>query len=109
PVIGHMSEMSKLTRADAVNWYRTWYGPENAILVVAGDITAAELRPLAEEIYGAVPRRGDLETRKWPEVKPLTANATVRHSDPKVRQAQWSRNWLGVAVGDADAEALQVG
>ncbi|RYY97775.1 MAG: insulinase family protein, partial [Alphaproteobacteria bacterium] len=31
------------------------------------------------------------------------------HSDPKVRQTQWSRNWLGVAIGDADAEALQVG
>jgi zinc protease len=94
---------------DAVDWYRTWYGPENAILVVAGDITAAELKPLAEQVYGVVPRRGDLKTRKVPDVQPLTANVTVTHSDPKVRQTQWSRNWLGVAIGDADAEALQVG
>ena len=109
PVIGHMNELAKLTRVDAVDWYRTWYGPENAILVVAGDITAAELKPLAEQVYGVVPRRGDLKTRKVPDVQPLTANVTVTHSDPKVRQTQWSRNWLGVAIGDADAEALQVG
>ena len=50
PVIGRMDELAKLTRDDAVDWYRTWYGPENAILVVAGDITAAELKPLAEDI-----------------------------------------------------------
>jgi len=109
PVIGQMSELAKLTRADAVDWYRTWYGPENAILVVAGDITAAELKPLAEHIYGVAPRRGDLKTRKWPEVQPLAGNATVTHLDPKVRRASWSRNWLGVAIGDKDAEALQVG
>lgn len=109
PVIGHMSELAKLTRVDAVNWYRTWYGPENATLVVAGDITAAELKPLAEQIYGAVPRRGDLKVRKWPDVQPLTENVTVTHSDPKVRQTSWWRSWLGVTIGDKDAEALQVG
>jgi len=109
PVIGHMSELAKLTRADAANWYRTWYGPENAILVVAGDITAAELKPLAEQIYGVVPPRGDLKVRKWPDVQPLKADVTVTHTDPKVRQTSWWRSWLGVAIGDKDVEALQVG
>ena len=109
PIIGHMDEVAALSRADALGWYRTWYGPENAILVVAGDITAAELKPLAEEIYGVIPRRGNLKVRALPPVKPLAASFEVSHSDPKVRQPTWSRNWLGVPMGNRDAAALQVG
>jgi zinc protease len=109
PVIGRMDEVAKLTRADAVDWYRTWYGPENAILVVSGDMTAAELKPLAETIYGAIPRRGDLKVRAWPPVKPITESAEVVYRDPKVSQSTWSRNWLGVKMGHPDAAALQVG
>lgn len=52
PVIGKMDEVARLSRADALDWYRTWYGPENAVLVVAGDITAHELKPLAEATFG---------------------------------------------------------
>lgn len=109
PVIGHMDELAKLTRDDAVDWYRTRYGPENAILVVAGDITAAELKPLADDIYGGIPQRGDLNVRAWPKVQPLAKSVELTHSDPKVSQASWSRNWLGAATGDADADALLVG
>lgn len=109
PVIGHMDEVAALTTADALDWYRTWYGPENAILVVAGDITAAELKPLAEDTYGDVPRRGGLKVRVLPAVRPLQQDAEVSYHDPKVRQPVWSRNWLGVPVGDADMAALQLG
>ena len=109
PVIGRMDEVAKLTRADAVDWYRTWYGPENAILVVSGDMTAAELKPLAEQIYGVIPRRGDLKVRAWPPVRPIAASADVVYRDPKVSQSTWSRNWLGVKMGHPDAAALQVG
>jgi zinc protease len=104
-----MEEVAALSRADAQDWYHAWYGPENAILVVAGDITAEELKPLAEQIYGAVPRSGGLKSRWRFVVDPLEAPVEVRHADPKVRQTAWSRTWLGVAIGDADAEALQVG
>lgn len=109
PVIGRMDEVAKLTRADAVDWYRTWYGPENAILVVSGDMTAAELKPLAEQIYGRIPRRGNLKVRKWPTVAPIASSTQVEYRDPKVSQPTWSRNWLGVRMGHADAAALQVG
>ena len=108
PVIGPEKEILGLSREDAVGWYREWYGPENAILVVAGDITAAELEPLAQDIYGAVPPRGDLKVRSLPDVKPLQTSVEVTHSDPKVRQAQWQRNWLGVPIGHPDTAALQV-
>lgn len=109
PIIGHMDEVAALSRADALGWYRTWYGPENAILVVAGDTTAAELKPLADSIYGVIPRRGNLKIRALPAVKPLAASAEVSYRDPKVRQPSWTRNWLGVPMGHKDAAALQVG
>ncbi len=67
PVIGHMEEVAKLSQSDAADWYRRWYGPEHAILVIAGDITAAELKPIAEEIYGKIPKRDDLTSRSWPD------------------------------------------
>jgi len=109
PVIGHMDEVAKLKRADAVDWYKRWYGPENAILVVAGDMTAAELKPLVDRIYGPIKRRGDLTVRKWPDVKPLAKSLEVSHSDSKVRQPEWGRYWQGVAMRDPDSDALQVG
>jgi zinc protease len=104
-----MNEVAALTQQDAFDWYKRWYGPENALLVVAGDISAAELKPLAEEIYGKIPRRGDLRTRSWPEVRPLAKSLSLSHSDPKVRQPDWTRYWLGVPIGDPDSEALRVG
>jgi zinc protease len=76
---------------------------------VAGDITAAQLKPLAQDIYGEIPKRGDLKVRAWPAVKPLAKSTELSHSDPKVRQPSWSRHWLGVAMGDPDSEALHVG
>ncbi|OYW42782.1 MAG: hypothetical protein B7Z38_03865 [Rhodobacterales bacterium 12-64-8] len=108
PVIGRMEEVARLSRGDAADWYHTWYGPENALLVVAGDITAGELRPLAESTYGQIPRRGDLKVRAWPAVTPLTQSFELTHTDPKIRQATWTRNWIGVPMGHEDAEALQV-
>ncbi len=48
PIIGWLHEIQSLDRETALDFYRTWYAPNNAILVVAGDIDAAELRPLAE-------------------------------------------------------------
>ena len=48
PVIGWFHEIAGYTREDALDFYRQWYAPNNAVLVVAGDVTAAELRPLAE-------------------------------------------------------------
>ena len=62
-----------------------------------------------QQIYGNVPRRGDLKQRWWPTVKPLKASQELSYSDPKVRQPEWTRYWQGVSYGDEDSEALQVG
>lgn len=55
PVIGWHQEIAKLDREDALAFYRRFYAPNNATLVIAGDIEADEVRPLAERIYGTIP------------------------------------------------------
>src|SRR4030088_3292312 len=55
PVIGWHQEIEKLNREDALAFYKRFYAPNNAILVIAGDITAKEVRPMAERAYRAVP------------------------------------------------------
>jgi zinc protease len=55
PVIGWLHEMKELTRDEALSYYHKYYTPNNAILIVAGDVTAEELKPLAEKYYGVIP------------------------------------------------------
>lgn len=57
PVIGWMSDLESLTVGDAQAWYRRWYTPNNATLVIAGDVKADEVFALAQRHYGAIPRR----------------------------------------------------
>ncbi len=57
PVIGWFHEIESYTREDALAFYRTWYAPNNAILIVVGDVTPEEVRELAERTYGQVPAR----------------------------------------------------
>lgn len=57
PVLGWEHEMTALTRSDVAAFYERWYGPDNAVLVVAGDVTPEEVRTLAEATYGRVARR----------------------------------------------------
>lgn len=105
PIIGFMDEIEELDREDAIEFYQQWYGPENAVLVVAGDITETELRPLAEEIYGSIAPKGDLQVRDWPDIPELTKDAIIEHTDPKVRQPSVSFYWQGVSYSQPDQEA----
>jgi zinc protease len=93
PVIGWRHEMETYDRADALDFYRTWYAPNNAVLIVAGDIDAAELRPLAEKYYGAVPARPVPERIRVQE-PPQEAAREVVLSDPRVQQPSWLRSYL---------------
>ncbi|MGQ9366962.1 M16 family metallopeptidase [Azospirillum sp. ST 5-10] len=110
PVIGWMPEIADLTREEAVAFYRSWYAPNNAVLVVSGDITAAELKPLAEKYYGAVPRRAVPERHRVAE-PPIAAARRVILNDPEVRLPTWRRAWLAPSYRidpDRQAYALQV-
>ena len=111
-VIGKMDEVAKLTPADGMAFYHKYYSPENAILVVAGDVTTDEVRTLAEETYGQIEPTGTVDgTRKWAPVPLLTENKLLVHSDPKVRQPSWSRYYSGLSESRERREsyALDVG
>jgi len=111
PIIGWEAEMRGLTREDAFEFYHRFYAPENAILVVSGDITLEKLKALAEKTYGAIPRGGAAAVRKRPTELAPTANVSVSYADQRVRQPQWWRKWIAPSynVGDRkDVYALSV-
>ena len=93
PVIGWMHEIQSYTREDALAFYERWYGPENAILVVAGDITADELRPLAEATYGRLARR-ETPARVRLVEPPQLAERRVELADARVGQPLVMRSYL---------------
>lgn len=97
-VIGVMDEVEALTPQDGIDFYKKYYSPENAILVVAGDVSGEEVRTLAEEHYGQIEPSGLVDgSRKWAKVEPLTETQEITHSDPKVRQPVWYRYYNGTS------------
>jgi zinc protease len=68
PVVGHMNDLENMTAADAREWYKNWYTPNNAIIVVVGDVKAAEVLKLAKQYFGPVKSRA-LPARK-PQIEP---------------------------------------
>lgn len=111
PIIGWLHEIQSLDRETALAFYRTWYAPNNAILVVAGDIDAAELRPLAERYYGRLRPTRDLPGRTWVSDPPDIGPMRVTHRDEKVRQPSMSRLYRAVSYGTDEgrqAHALDV-
>ncbi|GGD99564.1 putative zinc protease y4wA [Aureimonas endophytica] len=113
PVIGWRHEMEKLSREDAIAWYDRYYTPNNATLIVAGDVTAEEVRRLAEKTFGQVKRRaepGDRAARRATEPEPNAARS-VTLRDPRVTQPSMQRNYLvpsDVTAAPGEAEALDV-
>jgi len=111
PVIGWRHEIEQLDREGALEFYRRFYAPNNAILVVAGDVTADEVRTLAEETYGKVPRFAEIKPRLRPQEPVQQAARTVTLADPRVTQPSVSRYYLVPSSGKArpgESEALDV-
>ena len=112
PVIGWGHEIEDLQREDALSYYRRFYRPDNAILIVAGDVDAAEVRSLAETTYGKVQNpEGPKPQRRRVREPEIRATRQVRLSDAKVEQPITQRAYLvpshSTAAGD-EAFALEV-
>ncbi|WP_049792681.1 M16 family metallopeptidase [Polymorphum gilvum] len=111
PVIGWESEIEALNSAAAIAFYDRFYTPNNAILVVAGDVEADEVRRLAQDTYGKVPRRAEPGERLRPSEPPLAGARSVTLEDPRVRQPSVTQTWLvpSQATGaDREPEALEL-
>ena len=93
PVIGWADEIAQLTREDALAFYNRYYTPNNAILVVSGDVDPAEVARMAQETYGRVPRRAEPEPRRRPAQQSLPGARRIVFADPQVRQASMTRKW----------------
>ena len=94
PIIGWRHEMEQLNREDALAFYRTYYAPNNAILVVAGDVDPAAVRKLAETHYGPLALTPDLKPRVRPSEPPQLAERRLTLADARVSQPYVIRSYL---------------
>jgi zinc protease len=109
PIIGWRHEMEGLTIDHAQAFYDTWYHPNNAILIVAGDVTPEEVRALAREHYGPIPASDTLPLRARPQEPPHIANRRLTLEDERVANPYVSIQMLAPVrePGDqAEAAAL---
>ena len=111
PIIGYENEIRGLTRDDAIAFYNKYYTPNNAILIVAGDIDEQTVREFAEDTYGKVKRRAEPgERRRVSEPKPVTSR-TVSYADVRVTSPSMNRIYLVpsyVTAKPGEAEALDI-
>ncbi len=111
PIIGWEGEIARLDRADAITYYDRFYTPNNAVLVVAGDVTLDEVKALAEKTYGAVTRRAEPGERMRPQEPEPIAARRVWLADERVSQPSLQRSYLVPSYSRAEsgrAEALDL-
>jgi predicted Zn-dependent peptidase len=104
--IGSMTDLSAATLDDVKNWFKSWYGPNNAILVLAGDIDVATAKAKVTKFFGDIP-----PTATVPRMKPQVAarKATTRETvTDQVPQTRVYRVWNVPQFGTAEAARLRL-
>jgi predicted Zn-dependent peptidase len=108
PTIGSIPDLDKATLADVKEWFINHYGPNNAVLVLAGDVTPAEARPLVEKYFGPI-ARGPVNVPAAADVPTLAEPKTVVMKD-RVAAVQLQRDWAVPGMTDIhDLAALDLG
>jgi zinc protease len=111
PAIGWRAEIESLGRDDALAFYRRFYTPNNAIVIVAGDVTPGEVKADAEETYGKVAPRAEIAPRRRPKEPVQEAPRTVTLADARVEQPSLTRTYLmpsRTTAKPGESEALEV-
>jgi zinc protease len=104
PVIGWRQEIEKLDREDALAFYKRFYAPNNATLVIAGDVDAKEVRSMAERTFGEVAPQPAIPVKRIRPQEPTpAASRTVTLSDPRVEQPGIRRYYLVPSAATAAA------
>ncbi len=102
PVIGWMSEVAKLTKDDALDFYKAHYTPANAILVVAGDVTPEQVKTLAEKYYGVLKNTFTPTPRiRTAEPDPIAARRVIM-SDARASSPVFQRSYLAPSYSTAE-------
>lgn len=105
--IGSMADLDSASMEDVKTWFRENYGPNNATLVIAGDISAAEARPLVEKYFGAI-ARGPVNDPAQADVPTLAAPVRKTFKD-QVAATSVTRYWAVEGITGKDRIALDVG
>jgi zinc protease len=111
PVIGWEHEIAQLNRKDALDFYKAYYAPNNAILVVSGDVTLEEVRKLAQETYGKLKPSAAIKPRVRVQEPPLRTPLRVELKDQRAGKPMLSRHYLApsyVTAAPGEAEALDL-
>jgi zinc protease len=94
PIIGWRHEMEQLSRDDALTHYNRYYAPDNATLVIAGDVAPDEVRRLAELYYGPLERSAGFVPRDRPQEPPQLAERRITLADDRVSEPNFTRTYL---------------
>ena len=111
PVIGWRQEVEALTREDAIAWYDKHYAPNDAVLVIAGDVTPERARELAEQYYGPIPAKPDSTRKPRPQEPTQRSPRRIERVDARVAQPVMIRTVLAPERNPGDqktAAALTV-
>ncbi len=103
PIIGWKPEVSALNRADALNFYQNWYKPNNAVVVISGDVDPKAALTLAEQTYGKIPR-GTLPAKLIYHEPEQTSARRIIREDERVRQATLQRMYIAPAFNGSARE-----
>jgi len=105
PVIGSMTDLSAASVDDVKNFFRQYYAPNNATIVVAGDVNAAEVKALVKKYFSAVPRGPKIER---PAPAPFTVRDTAVTLEDRVQLPRLYLEWHTVKGWHADDAALEI-
>ncbi len=97
PTIGWMQEMEGLTLQDVLDFHNKFYHPNNAIVIVSGDVTGPEVKALAEKYYGPLPS-APIPARVWNEEPPQNAERRVYMHHVNVKQESWGRDYATASL-----------
>ncbi len=111
PIVGWMHEMETLDMEDVMAFYDRFYHPNNAILIVTGDVTPDDVRTLAEKHYGTIPAKADLVRRQRTSEPPQRAERRIILEDARVAQEYVTRSYSAPERNPGDqnrAAALRI-
>ena len=105
PIIGWRHEMETLSREEALTYYQRFYAPNNAILIVAGDVTPDQVKAMAEKHYGPLKPSDGIVPRIRPQEPPQLAERRLTLTDERVSEPYVMRTYLAPERNTADQKA----
>lgn len=106
PIIGWDDELQKLSPQSAREFYKKYYAPQNAILVISGDVNAKDVFEKAGKYYGQIKNEGALSRSQWPKVADVYGQSLIIHDHKSVKQPIWRRTYRVPSMGKDYKRAL---